>query len=510
MAYVPPAARGLVQGWPQGIRFIKRRAGQNQQTEIQDHLDAGVPIMFDEGIIRAEKIDIPPEGARIYGSGRGRTLLQKIGTNTASFIASADRLVGSHGVRLAHLTVDGNRTAFEASIAGDGDSQGIRCDMWRTFDLYDLAVINAGTDGIHLGMSANDVAHYCADGWISHVDVSGSRRNEMSVISAKDLWVQYSKFRGANGIAPKAGLDLEPDSPFCHLENINLHALDLSENDAYGLLLILQLLTAGRGVSIFGSGLRMNRNGVNGLRVGWIPDTIGRGIIQLQGSAVGNVAQGYYLDEISALGPLIDLDIALGENANGVIPTPDPTAAQGAIYSFGAGSGLTATPGNIRIRHRRAWHSLDRLLFYVSGNAKVRRVETTFEGYDAAAGAQLYGWGDFGDVLVSDTHGSRRELARVVNTAIDAGWHETRITNAGAAGLVTINLPAAPDPAVQVLRYHFEVKAAQVLQVAPQAGERIGSAAAGVAVASDVPGTRLVLRNSVAGRWVADKNGGFA
>lgn len=101
-----------------------------------------------------------------------------------------------------------------------------------------VRVEDAGGDGIYLG-AASGVARACSDILLKDVDVEGSFRQGMSVISVKGLEVIHSKFAGTEGTPPQAGLDFEPNGPDEELTGIRVTDSIFTGNRGPGLLIHL-------------------------------------------------------------------------------------------------------------------------------------------------------------------------------------------------------------------------------------------------------------------------------
>ena len=81
------------------------------------------------------------------------------------------------------------------------------------------------TGGLELGTAATRTRNVV----VRNVSLENNHRQGMSVISAVGLLVEDTVFRGTNGTAPEAGVDIEPDNPKSTLVDVvfrRCHAID--------------------------------------------------------------------------------------------------------------------------------------------------------------------------------------------------------------------------------------------------------------------------------------------
>lgn len=111
---------------------------------------------------------------------------------------------------IENLTIDGNRSA-QNGIPGDGGSVCIYLGGYRATTLRNLVVKDCYTDGIYI-TGSGPLRDVNGNGLlIDHVQVSNSRRNNMSIISGDKITIRTSSFNNANGTAPQSGIDIEPN-----------------------------------------------------------------------------------------------------------------------------------------------------------------------------------------------------------------------------------------------------------------------------------------------------------
>ncbi|MBT9189036.1 PKD domain-containing protein [Zobellia russellii] len=103
-----------------------------------------------------------------------------------------------------------------------------------------LTLKNSGGDGIYIG--GGDV--YSENITIEDIVSTGNRRQGMSIITAKNVWVRNSEFSNTSGAKPESGVDLEPDTSNQLLVNINFINCKFSNNDSFGFLISTGKLNA--------------------------------------------------------------------------------------------------------------------------------------------------------------------------------------------------------------------------------------------------------------------------
>lgn len=94
-------------------------------------------------------------------------------------------------------------------------------------------------DGYYIGSTTD--RSYCEDITLINPKAYNNRRQGMSVISCKNLYVRNADFRYTNGTPPEAGLDLEPNNADEFLQNIVFDGI-YTENNAFGIQTYLNFL----------------------------------------------------------------------------------------------------------------------------------------------------------------------------------------------------------------------------------------------------------------------------
>jgi hypothetical protein len=115
--------------------------------------------------------------------------------------------------RITTLTIDGNR-ANQAKAVGDlnDGSQGIALQAPRNVAIDNVTILDCALDGIYITGAGTDRAEAGANIEISNVTVTNSRRNGMSIITGRHIFVRDSVFEKSQGTDPQAGIDIEPNN----------------------------------------------------------------------------------------------------------------------------------------------------------------------------------------------------------------------------------------------------------------------------------------------------------
>jgi hypothetical protein len=96
-----------------------------------------------------------------------------------------------------------------------------------------VSCVNAAGDGFYV--SGSERKAYSESVRLEGVTATGSRRQGLSVISAKDLSVYRSHFNLSRGQRPECGIDLEPEHPTDRLEKIRIEDSTTSSNSGDGI-----------------------------------------------------------------------------------------------------------------------------------------------------------------------------------------------------------------------------------------------------------------------------------
>lgn len=172
----------------------------------------------------------------LRGAGMGSTILKQVNSFSGSgatpmVLRSSNQAVAINNVLVEDLTIDGNK-ASQSGGTGDGNAQGIRIDGWTNFTIRNCLIQNCWTDGIYItGLSGGATQGY--SGLIEGCVIAASRRNNVSVVCGKEISFVGCTLKSASGIAPQAGIDIEPNSGQT-AEGIILEACHIFSNAGNG------------------------------------------------------------------------------------------------------------------------------------------------------------------------------------------------------------------------------------------------------------------------------------
>ncbi|MBV7268141.1 right-handed parallel beta-helix repeat-containing protein [Winogradskyella luteola] len=105
----------------------------------------------------------------------------------------------------------------------------------------DFTIANSGGDGIYI--DGYKALRYSENIRINNVVSTNNKRQGISIISAKDVWVKNSVFTKTKGTLPEAGLDIEPDKDTDVVINVNFEHCSFTNNYHSGIVLGLDNLT---------------------------------------------------------------------------------------------------------------------------------------------------------------------------------------------------------------------------------------------------------------------------
>ena len=105
-----------------------------------------------------------------------------------------------------------------------------------------VRVESSGGDGFYIGATKEN--RWCEDVTLRDCVCHDHHRQGLSVISAENLLVENCVFSGTEGTAPRAGVDLEPNSEDERLVNCLFRNCVMQDNTGSGILIYLKPLTS--------------------------------------------------------------------------------------------------------------------------------------------------------------------------------------------------------------------------------------------------------------------------
>ncbi len=101
----------------------------------------------------------------------------------------------------------------------------------RNISVKGLTIKDSGGDGVNIHPGN---LKYSENITIEDVFSTNNRRNALTVISGKNVWIRNCEFSYSNGTRPESGIHLEPESFGQQLTNINFENCKIHHNDGTG------------------------------------------------------------------------------------------------------------------------------------------------------------------------------------------------------------------------------------------------------------------------------------
>ena len=145
------------------------------------------------------------------------------------------RLSESNNITINNIVIDGNRatrspqdeTSGTDVVFIDGASNGTR--------LINVDMVNSPMDNVYI--TVHNGESMMTDFEMSNCKLENAFRNNMSVISGANFKITGCEFINANGTAPQAGIDFEPNDGSEPYSNITVEGCLFKDNKIYGLML---------------------------------------------------------------------------------------------------------------------------------------------------------------------------------------------------------------------------------------------------------------------------------
>jgi len=100
--------------------------------------------------------------------------------------------------------------------------------------IQNLTIVDCWGDGLYIAASDdNDATTRCENIKIQNVVIKNSRRNNISVVGGKYIYFNNVICQGANGTAPEAGIDLEPNNQTIVNEFLYFNQCSFIDNNVY-------------------------------------------------------------------------------------------------------------------------------------------------------------------------------------------------------------------------------------------------------------------------------------
>lgn len=180
------------------------------------------------------------DGVTVYGNGAVLKVVDGEPTDRPWFVV---RIAAQH-ITVLDLTVDANRDR-RPTMADDQTQTSWFIDGGsRDVTLRRVRSVGAPLDGMYIRDLVSDLpvtgtANTPTNLLLDHVELLDSGRNNLSVISSRNLTVRGGRFSGARGVpgGPWAGIDIEPNRGVDLQGNdgVTIDGADVSDNDGSGI-----------------------------------------------------------------------------------------------------------------------------------------------------------------------------------------------------------------------------------------------------------------------------------
>lgn len=153
-------------------------------------------------------------------------------------------LNGVENVTLVNPTIIGDRSTHIGTTGEHG--HGIAIQGTKNIKVRNAVIRDCWGDGIYIGAAFGGGKVFAEDTWLDNITCDNNRRNNISIISVKGLFIRNSKLLNANGTDPQAGIDFEPNTPDHLLEDIFLDNIVIKGSGKRGIFFCLWLMFGDR------------------------------------------------------------------------------------------------------------------------------------------------------------------------------------------------------------------------------------------------------------------------
>tara|TARA_R110000772_G_C13271414_1_gene436273 strand:- start:57 stop:1679 length:1623 start_codon:yes stop_codon:yes gene_type:complete len=140
----------------------------------------------------------------------------------------------------SNITIDGNHATVQmikAEYVTGEQRHGVRMVGASKVKISNLHSTDTGGDGFYIGTFPPVTP--CSDIELLNCFSDGAKRNGLSIVSGKNVWVRGGAYENTVGTAPEFGVDIEPNVSTDMLENINLIGVKTTSNTKGGIQVVL-------------------------------------------------------------------------------------------------------------------------------------------------------------------------------------------------------------------------------------------------------------------------------
>jgi hypothetical protein len=410
-----------------------------------------------------------------------------------------------------NITIQGNGAILQGLREGTGTSiisMGVKIAGSTNIRIYDIKCIDASGDGFIIQAADDNSPAFSKDIWLENCVAQNCMRQGLSIISAQDLWVKNCRFSDTNGKAPAAGIDIEPES-ISSLYGINIIHTITDNNSGGGFMVDLNTIpnnvdivfdhcqaVAGAGADATGFEISNIRTGIaTGDRI-----ALNNCVAENTGSYgllfrnINQTFDGVCVNNFQAINTNIEQISTYGN-------TP---------VAFYTVSGANfPNPGNIKIKGLKIFDkTASRTPYYInSDSAAWNNIVIDDLDWTNTISEAVVPYMDDGTTNTNITWWPTPfRLTRTSNTTLSARWSGWIFDNKGDTNTMIITLP----PVAAGLTFSFEVHAAQLIQIDPNAADRLRPFASGdgkYMESNTVGSSATISANSDGTDWVVQRFG---
>jgi len=362
-----------------------------------------------------------------------------------------------------------------------------------------ISANDSGSDGFYVGASPQNP--YSENVILRDCIADNNRRQGMSIISVVNMLVENCIFRNTKGIAPSAGIDLEPNSVTDRYQNLRFINCKTENNDGDGMLVLFSNNTG----SIYPVDIVIENmisvGSETALQFANCRGKLGGEIMVKNFHSQNSKSNGIRVRNWSANGPRISVQNSTVSNPNHLNGFSDSGFGAG-VYIFRESTDVSDTLiGNAHFYNLKIEDT--KALPFIKGGFSMGSTTVpivncslinpmSFQGVPATTLARIYG----GGILVQDDY---NVLSEQVTGALPGGStlsissyrHLYHNQGQGSERQVVLNNMGRYWKADLV----FEVRSPQYLRIKPNAANAIYplSAVGGKYIRSNVIGSRIVL-----------------
>ena len=372
-----------------------------------------------------------------------------------------------------NVTIQGNGAILQGLREGSGTSiisMGVKIAGSTNVRIHDLKCIDASGDGFLIQASDDNTTAFSKDIWLMNCVAQNCMRQGLSIISAKDVWVDCCRFADTNGKSPSAGIDIEPES-ISSMYGIKVTNCIADGNTGGGFMVDLNTIPNNVDISfdncqaIAGSGVDATGFEISNIRTGI---ATGDRIAISNCVAENTGSYGLLIRNINQTfdGVCVNNFQAINTNTEQI---SDFGNAPVAIYAVSSAN--FPNPGNVTINGLKIFDkTAARTPYYISaGGTAWNNIIITGLDWTNTVGTAV----PYMDDAVTNTNilwlPTPFRVTRTADTTLSQRWSGWIIDNTGDTGTMIITLP----PVAAGLTFSFEVRAAQLIRIDPNASDRL-------------------------------------